>query len=352
MPDVPENVLAALIGAFGGVLLGLSARLGKFCTLGAIEDALYADDTRGCRMWAVALAVAISATFISEALGLIDLSKSIYATNIWNPVASVLGGLMFGYGMALAGNCGFGALSRLGGGDLRALLIVIVMGISAYVTLNGPLGIVRIELFPIEPADPAENLSGFAHLAADVWNVPMLVPALAIAAGFAVFAFASPEFRASGKHALWGAVAGLAIWSGWLGMSWLSEESFDAVRPESHTFTAPLGETILYLMTSTGGTLTFAIGSVCGVLIGSVIGAAYRRHFRWEACDDPKELGRQMGGAVLMGIGGVLAAGCSIGQGLTAFATLSFSAPVVLGSIFVGAAIGLRQLIHGLNPAR
>ena len=61
----------------------------------------------------------------------------------WNPAASVIGGLMFGYGMALAGNCGFGALARFGGGDVRSFVIVLVMGVSTYVVLQGPLAALR-----------------------------------------------------------------------------------------------------------------------------------------------------------------------------------------------------------------
>jgi uncharacterized membrane protein YedE/YeeE len=104
-------------------------------------------------------------------------------------------------------------------------------------------------------------------------------------------------------------------------------------------------------MTSTSGGLGFGVGSVAGVLVGAFVGSVSKGHFRWEACDDPRELGRQILGAFLMGAGGVLALGCSIGQGLTAFSALAWSAPVVLLSIFAGAALGLRQLIRGYRPA-
>ena len=128
----------------------------------------------------------------------------------------------------------------------------------------------------------------------------------------------------------------------------LSTESFDEIQVESHTFTAPIGDTILYLMTASGGGLNFAVGSVSGVIAGALAGSLFRKRFRWEACDDPRELGRQILGGALMGIGAVLAVGCSIGQGLTAFSTLTFSAPVVAISIFMGASLGLRSLISGI----
>ena len=346
MSEVQEGLIAFAIGAGGGVMLGLAARLGRFCTLGAIEDALYGEDARGLRMWALALSVAIAGTFLLEAAGRLDLSDTIYAATAWNPWASIAGGLIFGYGMAIAGNCGFGALARLGGGDLRSLVIVVVMGISAYAAMTGPLASLRLALFPVEAASGA---SGYAHLAAAALGAPLLVPALVIAAALAAYALSARDFRSSAPHVFWAVAVGLAIVSGWAGMAWLRVESFEAVRPVSHSFTAPLGEAILYLMTSAGGGLSFALGSVAGVLAGAVIGAAIKGEIRWEACEDPRELKRQIAGGALMGFGGVVAVGCSVGQGLTAFSTLAYGAPVTLAAIVAGASIGLRQLIHGFG---
>jgi type III secretory pathway component EscS len=111
-----------------------------------------------------------------------------------------------------------------------------------------------------------------------------------------------------------------------------------------------VGRTLIYLMTSTGGGLSFSVGSVVGVMIGALIGSISRGLFRWEACEDPRELGRQVGGAVLMGVGGVIAMGCSVGQGVSGFATLAWSGPVTLAAIVLGAMVGLRQLIAGFQP--
>ena len=104
-------------------------------------------------------------------------------------------------------------------------------------------------------------------------------------------------------------------------------------------------------MTASGNTLSFSVGSVVGVILGAAIGSYSKGHFRWEACEDPRELRRQIGGAALMGPGAILAMGCSVGQGISAFSVLSFSAPVAFVSIFAGAALGLRQLIVGFHPA-
>tara|TARA_B110000114_G_C15003296_1_gene361713 strand:+ start:84 stop:563 length:480 start_codon:yes stop_codon:yes gene_type:complete len=148
---------------------------------------------------------------------------------------------------------------------------------------------------------------------------------------------------------LWGAVVGLAITSGWVGTQWMASNGFEGLPVVSHTFSAPIGESLLYLMTASGTSVSFATGSVSGVLIGSLLGSLINGHFRWEACDDQRELRRQIFGAAAMGVGSVSALGCSIGQGLSAFSVLAYSAPVTLFCIMLGAGIGLRQLIHGFR---
>lgn len=148
MEFMGDNHWAALAGLFAGGALGLSSSIGRFCTLGAIEDALYGNDYSRLRMWALALAVAIASMFTLEAFGQVDYSQTIYYSLKWNPIASIVGGLMFGWGMALAGNCGFGALSRMAGGDLRSFVVTVVMAISAYMAIGGPTAVLRNWLFP------------------------------------------------------------------------------------------------------------------------------------------------------------------------------------------------------------
>lgn len=347
MEFLSDNQWAAVAGLLGGVGLGLSSSIGRFCTLGAIEDGLYGNDFRRLRMWALALAVSILGVFTFQAIGLIDITPSIYLTVKWNPVASIVGGLMFGWGMALAGNCGYGALSRMAGGDIRSFFTVMVMSISAYMALGGPTAALRNWAFPPEFMDSEPQSIAFAL---DSWlGIPPLVPAIVISAAFALWAFSGKRFRKSGSHIIWSIVVGVSILSGWWATSLISTQSFDPVTIESHTYSAPLGETLLYLMTWTGSYMNFGTGSVVGILVGSFIGTQIKGRFRWEACDDPRELGRSVIGAFLMGTGGVVALGCSIGQGLTAMSVLAYSAPVVMVSIFIGVKLGLGYLIHGFQ---
>lgn len=347
MEDLPFGVLAALAGLMAGIVLGLAARLGDFCTLGALESAMYGDDQRRLRLWGVVLAVAIFGTYLGSLFGLIDIAGSFYHQIEWNPLGSIIGGLLFGYGMAMAGNCGFGALVRFGGGDLRSLVVVVVMGVFAFIALSGPLAPLRIALF--SQAD-ATGPQGIAASVQALTGLAPIVTAAVVAAGFLIWALAHRGLRKSPRQLAWGVAAGLAVVWSFAATSWLAVESFGAVQVEGLSFTAPLGRTLIWLMTSTAGGISFSVGTVCGVLAGALAGSLWRGLFRWEACEDPRELGRQVSGAAMMGVGGVVALGCSVGQGVSAFATLAWSGPVTLAAIAVGAVFGLRQLIGGFEP--
>lgn len=344
-----EANTAALFGLLGGIALGLAARIGRFCTLGAIEDVLYGGDDRRLRMWAIAIGVAIVGTHLGIGLGAFDSADSTYLDRVWNPVGTILGGLMFGYGMALSGNCGYGALARLGGGDLRSFVIVLVMGLSAYFVMSGPLAHVRVWLFPVETSASAPQ--GLTQLLQNV-GVSPVVTGLVVGGAIIFAGIWKSRLNLSYGHLFWGGVVGLAVVSGWIGTYWIAATGFEVEPIETHTFAAPIGDTIFYTMTASGNALSFSVGSVLGVVVGAALGSYSKGHFRWEACDDPRELRRQIFGAALMGPGAILAVGCSVGQGISAFSLLAFSAPVAFLAIFAGAALGLKQLISGFAPVR
>lgn len=348
LDGIADTTLTAMVGLFGGILLGLAARLGRFCTLGAIEDLLYQNSTIRVRMWALAIGVAIIGTFSLIGLDALEASETVYLSFQWNPLASILGGLTFGYGMALTGTCGFGCLARLGGGDLRSFVIVLVMGISAYMALSGPLAHLRVGLFPMQevtgPTPP-----GIAHWMAEKTGLSPVTMGVLIGLGILGLALTSRQFLKNPMALFWGMAVGVAVVTGWAGSAWVARNGFAAVPVESHTFSAPLGDTILYAMTSSGNTLNFGVGSVSGVLIGALAATLIKGQFRWEACEDNRELRRQILGASLMGVGAVVAFGCTIGQGVSAFSVLFYGAPVTLISIFLGAALGLHQLISGFS---
>lgn len=345
-----EGQLAALIGGIGGIMLGLAARMGRFCTLGAIEDYLYGNSQTRLRMWGLSIGIAMFAVFGSMATGLFDPTRTAYLSQHWNPLYSIIGGVMFGYGMALSGNCGYGALARLGGGDLRSFVIVLVAGISAFVVMSGPLAVVRVMIFPVvEITDQA--IPSIAYLLADALPLSVSMIGLAIAVLITLATLSGDQFHREGKAIFWSIVVGVAIASGWAGTQWIADHGFASADIRSHTFVAPVGDTIIYAMNGSALGLNFAIGSVAGVLAGAFLGSMVKGHFRWEACEDPRELRRQIIGAAIMGVGAILAFGCSVGQGITAFSLLAYSGPVTFAAIFLGARIGLKQLIEGFMRA-
>jgi hypothetical protein len=192
----------------------------------------------------------------------------------------------------------------------------------------------------------------YAEILRNLSGLPLWVSGLGLAGAIAAAALSSRAFLARRWSVFWGVAVGLAVAGGWAGTHWIADSGFSTHPVVSHTFTAPLGEALLFLMTSSGGGLSFGVGSVAGVLVGAFIGSLFKGHFRWEACEDPRELRRQMLGAVLMGFGAVLAGGCTIGQGISAFSLFTLGAPLVFAAIFAGAALGLRQLITGFAPIR
>ncbi|MDD9717012.1 YeeE/YedE family protein [Dinoroseobacter sp. PD6] len=344
MEMMSGTMLAALIGVAGGLALGVAARVGRFCTLGAIEDALYGGSGARLRMWGAALGLSILGCAGLTGAGLLVPAEVFLVRDGFSPVAVIFGGTLFGFGMALAGNCGYGALARLGNGDIRAFVLVGVLGVTAYAALFGPLSGLRLWIFEL----PVLRFEAAVTLDALIGGVLSVPPwAVGVGAGIGLLAVALHGAEARGPVLRWGAVVAAAIVSGWAGTGYLAQTSFEVIGVRSHNFSAPLGETLAYFMLSDVRPLSFAVGSVLGVVAGSVLGSLWLGQFRWEACEDPRELKRQLMGAVFMGFGATLALGCSIGQGLSAFAILTVSAPLAAASIFAGAALGLRVLIEG-----
>lgn len=352
MEELGAGTIAALAGLVGGIALGFCARWGRFCTLNAIENAVLGGDDSGLRSWGMAIATGIIGAFALDQAGLIDVSSSFYLASPAGLLATMVGGLLFGFGMALVGTCGYGCLARIGGGDLKSVVTFLVMGISAYATLRGATAYLRVAIFP--NPEPSDTPSSFAHAASAWIGTGLHLTAYAIAAIIMIVCLASASFRSQGKKIAVGALVGLVITWGWFGTGYLAADDFDPYPLESFTFSAPLGETLIYVMTMTGSSLKFGISAVVGVVVGAAITSIVQTHFRWEACDDAREMRRQILGGFLMGVGSVTALGCTIGQGVSAASLLAFSAPVALLSIFVGAWIGLQILIDGtlMGPVR
>jgi len=352
MEALSAGTIAALGGFAGGLLLGFAARWGRFCTLKAVEDAVLGSDFSGLRIWGLAIAVATAGTYALDHAGLIDIATSFYVASPTSLIATALGGLIFGLGMALVGTCGFGTLARIGGGDLKSVVTFLIMGITAYATLRGATAYLRVALF--SGPEQRETSASFANSLAGATGLSLHVAAYLIAAALLTVCLSSGSLRGQHKKLLVGTLVGLVIVWGWVSTGILAADPFDLYPLESYTFSAPLGETVIYAMTMSGSSLKFGIGAVLGVVAGAAITSLFQGHFRWEACDDAREMRRQIFGGFLMGFGGVTALGCTVGQGLSAASVLAWSAPLALGSIFIGAWFGLQLLVSGsvLEPVR
>ncbi|GJE79403.1 hypothetical protein CJNNKLLH_0729 [Methylorubrum thiocyanatum] len=344
---LPAHLLRAAFGLALGALLGLVARRGRFCTLGAVEDAVYARDLRRARAWMLAAGVAILGVHLLEAFAGLDLARSLYAGSRLEWGGLIVGGVMFGFGMALVGTCGFGALLRLGGGDLRAFLVLLVLGLSASMAIGGLTGLLRAPA--TEPLsldlDGAEAQRLGALLGLDRARHGLLGLAVVASVTLIGAALAGRDFRATRRLPFGALVVGSVIVGGWWVNGILGDDAFEPRTLVSFSFARPVGDTLLYAMLASGTKVDFGVGSVLGVILGAFAAARGSGEFRWEAPDDAREVGRHVLGAFLMGTGGVTALGCTIGQGLSGLSTLSVGSMLALASILVGARAGLYYLV-------
>lgn len=342
MDTLPIGWIAALIGLSTGAILGLAARFGGFGTLSAIRAMRDMGDQRRVRAWGIAVGVAIVATFTLESMGYVRILATPAQAVLWTPWASVLGGLMFGYGMAMAGSCGFEALVRVGAGDLRALVIVAVLGISAMALQAGPLAPLRDMAIP---AHAAEMAQGVAHFLS--WQVGLspfffavIVAAVCIAMGLTYM-----PLRRAPSRLLWAVAVGLAVAFCLAGTTWVHEHTIAQVPVEGPDFAAPLGQAVQFLIGPSDASTMLGAGLVGGVLLGGFIGATFRGFYRDHHREANPTLGRMAVGALLMGSGAVIAGGDLIGTGLSTMATLAWSAPVAVISIMLGTYLGRRWLV-------
>jgi hypothetical protein len=176
---------------------------------------------------------------------------------------------------------------------------------------------------------------------------PRFVATLAVAAGLVLWALSDSRLRVSRRLLAAGAVVGLSILAGWVATAVVPDPLETEIRPQSLNFVAPVARFITSGMLGQVNTADFGVASVLGVIIGAALAAAGAGELRWEAFDDPREMRRHLLGATLMGFGGVVAGGCTIGQGITAASLLALSAPIALVGMIIGARIGIFVLVEG-----
>ncbi len=326
-----------------GIAFGVTVQRTGFCLNTAFRGLWVTGDTRKLSSFLLAMAVALLVTQVSEANGLIDLRRSIYLSAPFSWLVIPLGGAIFGYGMITSNGCGARSLVLLGQGNLRSFVVLLCLGIAAYATLSGVFAPLRTALaapttiaFEKLPSIPRYLEASLGVTAA------RLLPAFLLAAILAALAFRSSAFRNSPRDIVGGVVVGLLIAAGWLATGWLGKDDFEPTPIASLTFIQPVGETIQYAMLATGTRMSFGVAVICGVFLGALASALLTRTYELQGFSRPTQMLRYIAGGTLMGIGGAMALGCSIGQGLTGFSTLAFGSLLAASGIAIGATVALR----------
>lgn len=347
-------------------LLGAVMQKTGFCTMGAVSDIFIMSSWDRLRQWLLAIGVAVLGFTLMSYLGLIDPLKSFYTGNKFLWLSSIVGSILFGFGMVLSSGCGSKTLVRIGGGNLKSIIVFMVLGLSAYMTIRGFLGVIRINTLdtifiafntpqdlPSLLSDPMGVERGTLHL----------VMGLIIGFAFIAYALAKRTFWTV-ENLLAGFSVGFAICAVW----WVSghlgyvaedpntlEEVFlltNSGRMESLSFVAPYAYSLDWLMmySDTSKVLTLGIISVVGMILGSAMVAVLTKTFRWESFRDTEDTVNHLVGASLMGFGGVTALGCTVGQGLSGISTLALGSFLALPGFIFGAYLGMRYLQMRLAP--
>lgn len=349
------------------VLFGVIAQRTHFCTMGAVSDIVNMGDWTRMRQWGMAIGVAMIGFYTLAAAGLIDPSKTLYASNRFIWLSALVGGLMFGFGMVIASGCGSKTLVRIGGGNLKSVLVLVVMAVAAFATLKGITAVLRVATVDRVAVEFAGNaaLPNWLGSALNITTAGAgLILALVLGLGLIVWALLGRDFVRF-DNLLAGLGLGVIISAMW----WVSghlgyvaehpetlQDAFLATnsgRMEALSFVSPVAYTIDWLMffSDKAKVLTIGIVSVFGVVLGSAIYSVMTRSFRWEGFRDAEDTANHLVGAVLMGVGGVAAMGCTVGQGLSGLSTLSATSFVAVAAIVAGAVVALKYQMWRLEKS-
>lgn len=324
--DITPRAASLWAGVLIGLAFGALAETSRFCLRRAVAGPM-ADRRDAGAMWLAALAVAIAGTQAAAGLGLIALADHRFLAGGVPVVAILTGGAMFGVGMVLARGCAARLTVLAGTGNLRAAFVVLLLAVAAHATMKGLL------------APLAQMLGGLTlplpHLAAlpaAAGLVPLLVAALAL------------RLRPGLATLAQGAAIGALVPVAWITTGWLLADEFDPIAFEALSFTAPAADTLFWAIAATAIDPGFGPGLILGTLAGAAMSALRGRRAQWQSFTSPRETGRYALGAVLMGVGGVMAGGCTVGAGLSGLSALSSAAALALCAIIAGAKLADRLL--------
>ncbi|MFN3544830.1 MAG: YeeE/YedE family protein [Thiobacillus sp.] len=361
------------------LIMGAVANKTNFCTMGAVSDWVNMGDTGRMRAWVLAIAVGVLGVMALEAAGMVNVTNSFppYRQMTFPWLENVLGGVLFGVGMVLGSGCGNKTLVRIGGGNLKSIMVLLVIAVIAYFMINpfpGSDKTLYSMLFYPWTNPTAISLSTNQDLGAMLFGENVATGRVvmgAIVGGLLLlWAFKSAEFRGSFDNILGGLVVGLAVLAAWYVTSnvmvdadgdvltlqnyaqeWDLYAPADAVKPastaalapQSFTFINPMGQTLGYAMKGfDSALLTFGVMALAGVIAGSLLWSLISKSFRIEWFASGRDFFNHLIGAILMGFGGVLSMGCTIGQAVTGFSTLALGSILTFVAIVLGAAVTMK----------
>lgn len=351
MGEIPVHWWVAFAGLAIGVVYGWTVHRTNFCMMGAVADLTLAHDALRMRVWLLAIALTVLATHGLHAAGLVDIDRSVYLGSRLLWAGAVLGGVLFGFGMVIACGCGSRSLVNLGAGDLRALVSLVFLAVFANMTLHGITAVARVGLERATSIPLAAGSQGLPALVADALGLGLepvrIALAVAVALALGAYCLKDRALRARGGYLAAAVVLAVLVAAGWLTTGVLGADEFEPTPLASLTFVRPVGDALEYLMTFTGSRIGFGASVVGGVIVGAAASSLLQGTFRLKAFEDVHDLGRYVGGGALMGVGGVAAMGCTVGQGITGIGTLSLGSLIALASIIGGAVLGVRYLEQG-----
>ncbi len=361
------------------VIMGAVVNKTNFCTMGAVSDMVNIGDYGRFRAWLLAIAIAVLGATLLEYLGMINITDTFppYRDSTLILGENIIGGILFGIGMTLASGCGNKTLIRIGGGNLKSIMVFVVIAVIAYYMINpfpGSDKTLYSLLFydwirPISVSLSSTSDIG-AVFSAESTNITRLIAGGSVGVLLLVYIFRSADFRASRDNILGGLVVGLVVLAAWYTSSNIAVNADDTLysmgdyyqewdmlseseegkpaqgrtlNPQSFTFISPMGQTYGYVQSGfESALLTFGLISAFGVIVGSFMWSVLSKSFRVEWFASKSDFFMHLIGAVLMGFGGVLALGCTIGQGITGVSTLALGSILTLLSIIFGSAMTMK----------
>lgn len=361
-------------------IMGAVANKTNFCTMGAVSDWVNMGDLGRMRSWVLAIAVAMLGVVVFESMGLVNADGAFppYRNGQFAWVEHLLGGLMFGIGMTYASGCGNKTLVRVGGGNIKSIMVLLIIAVIAYFMINpipGSSNTLYSLLFYSWTNPLAINLGSGQDLGSLVASGEGAVTARLIIGGILGLAllfwvFKSADFRSTRDNIIGGLVIGAVVVGAWFITSsvqvgdemehyelrtYVQEWDFLADDPEgrpaeampwssqSFTFINPMGQTLRYVASGfDNAVLYFGVIALFGVIVGSLFWALVSRSFRIEWFASFRDFVNHFIGAILMGFGGVLAMGCTIGQGITGISTLALGGFLTFIAIVLGAALTMK----------